>query len=97
MIQHRCPNCEHILHSADGLGGTPIQCWKCHTRLVVPPKSEKGLEVPKDLLERAQARAAEERSQPGFFSCCWQSLKDMFPGRSKKKEAAPAPPSEMVS
>src|SRR5438270_261339 len=34
MIQHICANCETVLHSADGLGGTPIRCWKCHATVV---------------------------------------------------------------
>jgi hypothetical protein len=92
MIQHRCPNCETIIHSADGLGGTPIQCWKCHTRLVVPPKSEKGLEVPADLLAKAEARAKESGPQTGVLAGCWQSVKDLLRGRSKKKEPAAPPP-----
>jgi hypothetical protein len=92
MIKHRCPNCDHILNSADGLGGTPIQCWKCHTRLVVPPKSEKGLEVPPEMLAQAQARAKERESQPGRTSGFWHSFKSLFSGRAKNQEPAAPPP-----
>jgi hypothetical protein len=92
MIKHRCPNCDHILNSADGLGGTPIQCWKCHSKLVVPPKSEKGLDVPKELLEQAEARARERRNQAGRTSGLWHSIKAMFSGKGKDKEPAAPPP-----
>jgi hypothetical protein len=90
MIKHRCPNCDHILNSADGLGGTPIQCWKCHTRLVVPPKSEKGLEIPPELLAKAEARARESQAEPGFFSRCSRFFKGLVPG--SKKTETPVPP-----
>jgi hypothetical protein len=91
MIKHRCPNCDHILNSADGLGGTPIQCWKCHSTLVVPPKSEKGLEVPKEMLVQAEARAKERQSQPGRAGGFWQSFKALFSGKGNSQQPAPPP------
>ena len=92
MIKHRCPNCDHILNSADGLGGTPIQCWKCHTKLVVPPKSEKGLEVPKEMLAQAVARTKEREGQAARSGGLWQSFKSLFSGKGKNKEPASPPP-----
>lgn len=91
MIQHICANCETNLHSADGLGGTPIQCWKCHTTVVVPQKSVKGLEIPRELLAQAEDRAKESRSESGSRAGYWQSLRQLLRGRGKKKE--PAAPS----
>ena len=91
MIQHICPNCETLLHSTDGMGGTPIRCWKCHATVVVPPKSVQGLEVPRELLDQAQARAKESRPQPGSRTGIWQAFKELLRGRAKNKEPA-APP-----
>jgi hypothetical protein len=90
MIQHICANCETVLHSADGLGGTPIRCWKCHATVVVPPKSVKGLEVPRDLLAQAEARAKD--GETGSRTGIWQSFKELLRGRAKKKEPAGPPP-----
>ena len=85
MIQHTCPNCDHVMHTADSLAGLPIQCWNCHANLVVPPKSVRDLAL-------SPAPPVDEGmgEEPGIARAYWQFFKEMF--RSKTSGKSPAPP-----
>jgi hypothetical protein len=76
MIQHTCPNCDHVMHSADSLAGLPIQCWNCHANLVVPRKSS-----PEMALTPAGPPDDGLGKEPGIVAAYWQFVKEMFRGK----------------